>query len=137
MKIRTAVLDRMRQRAPYAQSRPVSVEAIEFGAPGPGEVLVRITAAGLCPSDLSIINGYRLRPMPMVLGHEAAGIDACGPGVADLVRGDAVALVFVPACGHCLPCQEGRRVRRPGAARRPPALAPACLLDAPGFAPGR
>jgi len=56
--------------------------------------------------------------MPMVLGHEAAGIvDACGPGVTDLARGDAVALVFVPSCGHCGPCQEGRpALCEPGAA---------------------
>ena len=100
MKIRAAVLDRMQQAAPYAQSRPVSVETVHLGDPGIGEVRVRITAAGLCHSDLSIINGDRPRPMPMVLGHEAAGIvDACGPGVTDLARGDAVALVFVPSCG--------------------------------------
>ncbi|NJD25832.1 MAG: zinc-binding dehydrogenase [Betaproteobacteria bacterium] len=118
MKMRAAVLDRMQMPVPYAQTRPVSVETVELGDPGPGEVLVRITAAGLCHSDLSIINGDRPRPMPMVLGHEAAGVvEACGPGVADLARGDAVALVFVPSCGHCLPCQEGRpALCEPGAA---------------------
>jgi alcohol dehydrogenase len=118
MKMRAAVLDRMQLAMPYAQTRPVSVETVDLGGPGPGEVLVRITAAGLCHSDLSIINGDRPRPMPMVLGHEAAGlVEACGPGVADLARGDAVALVFVPSCGHCLPCQEGRpALCEPGAA---------------------
>jgi len=118
MKIRAAVLEHMQQPAPYAQSRPVSIETVQLGDPGPGEVRVRITAAGLCHSDLSIINGDRPRPMPMVLGHEAAGIvEECGPGVADLVRGDAVAIVFVPSCGHCLPCQEGRpALCEPGAA---------------------
>ena len=118
MKMRAAVLDRMQQPLPYAESRPVSVETIELGDPGPGEVRVRITAAGLCHSDLSIINGDRPRAMPMVLGHEAAGVvEECGPGVIDLVRGDAVALVFVPSCGHCLPCQEGRpALCEPGAA---------------------
>ncbi|MDQ5915136.1 MAG: alcohol dehydrogenase, partial [Pseudomonadota bacterium] len=90
MKIRAAVLDRMQQPAPYAQSRPVSVETVHLGGPGPNEVLVRITAAGLCHSDLSIINGDRPRAMPMVLGHEAAGVvEECGPGVGDLVRGDS------------------------------------------------
>jgi alcohol dehydrogenase len=118
MKMRAAVLDRMQVPTPYAQTRPVSVESVELGEPGPGEVLVRITAAGLCHSDLSIINGDRPRPLPMVLGHEAAGVvESCGPGVRDLVRGDAVALVFVPSCGHCLPCQEGRpALCEPGAA---------------------
>ena len=118
MKIRAAVLDRMGASLPYAGTCPVSVETVELGEPGPGEVRVRITAAGLCHSDLSIINGDRPRPMPMVLGHEAAGVvDACGPGVVDLARGDAVALVFVPSCGHCLPCQEGRpALCEPGAA---------------------
>ncbi|CAG0957897.1 partial Putative alcohol dehydrogenase D, partial [Rhodocyclaceae bacterium] len=118
MKIRAAVLDRMELPRPYAQSRPISVETVELDAPGPGEVLVRITAAGLCHSDLSIINGDRPRPMPMALGHEAAGVvEECGPGVSDLARGDAVALVFVPSCGHCLPCLEGRpALCEPGAA---------------------
>ena len=109
MKIRAAVLDRKDHPQPYVQTRPVSVETIDLDAPGPGEVLVRIGAAGLCHSDLSIINGDRLRPMPIVLGHEAAGVvEETGPGVTDLQRGDHVALVFMPTCGHCLPCMEGR-----------------------------
>lgn len=109
MKIRAAVLDRKDHQQPYVQTRPVSVETIDLDAPGPGEVLVRIGAAGLCHSDLSIINGDRLRPMPIVLGHEAAGVvEETGPGVTDLQRGDHVALVFMPTCGHCLPCMEGR-----------------------------
>ena len=118
MKMLAAVLDGMQMPPPYAQSKPLSVETVEIGEPGPGEVLVRITAAGLCHSDLSIINGDRPRPMPMVLGHEAAGVvESCGPGVGDLARGDSVALVFVPSCGHCLPCQEGRpALCEPGAA---------------------
>ncbi|MDO8931406.1 MAG: zinc-dependent alcohol dehydrogenase family protein [Rhodocyclaceae bacterium] len=118
MKIRAAVLDRMQQPRPYAQTRPISVETVELDAPGPGEVLVRITAAGLCHSDLSIINGDRPRPLPLVLGHEAAGVvEECGPGVTDLRRGDAVALIFVPSCGHCVPCMEGRpALCEPGAA---------------------
>ena len=118
MKIRAAILDEMGRPGPYAQSRPVAIETIELDSPGPGEVLVRITAAGLCHSDLSIINGDRPRVMPMVLGHEAAGIvEECGPGVTDLRRGDSVALVFVPSCGHCVPCMEGRpALCEPGAA---------------------
>ena len=109
MKIRAAVLDRMQQPQPYAKTKPLSVETIELDSPGPGEVLVKIAAAGLCHSDLSVINGDRPRVMPMVLGHEAAGVvEGLGPGVVGLERGDHVALVFAPNCGHCLPCREGR-----------------------------
>jgi len=109
MKVRAAVLGAMGTKPPYAQSKPLSVETIELDPPGPGEVLVRIAAAGLCHSDLSVINGDRPRPMPMVLGHEAAGIvEQPGTGVDDVKKGDHVALVFVPSCGHCLPCAEGR-----------------------------
>ena len=62
----------------------------------------RSAAAGLCHSDLSVINGDRPRPMPMALGHEAAGVvEELGEGVTDLRRGDHVVLVFVPSCGHC------------------------------------
>lgn len=118
MKIRAAVLNQMGLPGPYGDTRPVAIESVELDDPGPGEVLVKITAAGLCHSDLSIVNGDRPRPMPMVLGHEAAGIvEALGPGVTDLARGDAVALAFVPSCGHCLPCLEGRpALCEPGAA---------------------
>ena len=118
MKIRAAVLNEMGRPAPYARTHPVSIETVELDAPGPGEVLVKIAAAGLCHSDLSIVNGDRPRAMPMVLGHEAAGIvEEAGPGVTDLARGDHVALVFVPSCGHCVPCMEGRpALCEPGAA---------------------
>lgn len=109
MEIRAAVLNEMGRPRPYSQTRPVSVETVDLDPPGPGEVLVKIAAAGLCHSDLSIINGDRPRPMPMVLGHEAAGIvEEVGPGVSDLRRSDHVALVFVPSCGQCVPCMEGR-----------------------------
>lgn len=118
MQTRAAILDRMEQPRPYGRSRPVAIETVSLQPPGPGEVLVRITAAGLCHSDLSIINGDRPRPMPMALGHEGAGVvEECGPGIVDLVPGDTVALVFVPSCGHCLPCLEGRpALCEPGAA---------------------
>jgi alcohol dehydrogenase len=109
MKIKAAVLRQMGAPLPYAISRPLSVEEIELDPPGPGEVLVRIRAAGLCHSDLSVINGSRPRPMPMALGHEAAGqVVEVGAGVGDLVPGDHVVMVFMPSCGHCLPCAEGR-----------------------------
>lgn len=118
MRIRAAVLETMGAPAPYAVSRPLRIQEVDLEPPGPSEVLVRIAAAGLCHSDLSVINGDRPRPLPMVLGHEAAGIvEEVGPGVDDLVKGDHVVLVFVPACGHCLPCMEGRpALCEPGAA---------------------
>lgn len=109
MQVRTAVLRHMKVAPPYAQSKPISIETIELAPPGPGEVLVRIRAAGLCHSDLSVINGDRPRPMPMALGHEAAGVvEALGDGISDLEPGDHVVMVFMPSCGHCLPCAEGR-----------------------------
>ncbi|WP_047154846.1 zinc-dependent alcohol dehydrogenase family protein [Aneurinibacillus tyrosinisolvens] len=109
MKIRAAVLHELGLPAPYAESRPIKIETLELDPPGRGEVLVQIKAAGLCHSDLSVINGNRPRPMPMALGHEAAGVVVeAGEGVTDLQPGDHVVCVFVPSCGHCLPCQEGR-----------------------------
>jgi len=118
MKIRAVVLNEMGAPAPYAQSKPLKIETIELDPPGPGEILVKIAAAGLCHSDLSVIEGNRPRPMPMALGHEAAGIvEEVGPGVDDLGQGDHVVMVFVPSCGHCLPCSEGRpALCEPGAA---------------------
>jgi alcohol dehydrogenase len=109
MKIRAAVLNAMGATTPYAKSRPLTIETLELKSPGPGEVLVKMAAAGLCHSDLSVINGDRPRPTPMALGHEAAGVvEETGPGVTDLVRGDHVVLIFIPSCGHCNPCAEGR-----------------------------
>lgn len=109
MKIRAAVLREMGLPQPYAESRPLTIEELELDPPGRGEVLVKIRAAGLCHSDLSVINGSRPRPVPMVLGHEAAGeIVETGEGVADLQPGDHVVCTFVPSCGHCPSCQEGR-----------------------------
>ena len=109
MKIRAAVLNASPVTAPYAQSRPLRIEELELAPPGRGEILVRVRAAGLCHSDLSVIDGNRPRPVPMVLGHEAAGeVVEAGEGVDDLEPGDRVVMVFVPSCGHCAPCSEGR-----------------------------
>ncbi|MGZ5097704.1 MAG: zinc-dependent alcohol dehydrogenase family protein [Usitatibacter sp.] len=118
MKIRAAVLNAMGAAMPYAKSKPLTIEELELRPPGPGEVLVRMGAAGLCHSDLSVINGDRPRPTPMALGHEAAGvIEELGAGVSDLKKGDHVVLVFIPSCGHCNPCAEGRpALCEPGAA---------------------
>jgi alcohol dehydrogenase len=118
VKGRAAVLHTTGAPQPYAESQPLRIEEVEFAPPGPGEVLVRVRAAGLCHSDLSVINGDRPRPLPMALGHEAAGeVVECGPLVADLQPGDHVVMVFVPSCGHCIPCMEGRpALCEPGAA---------------------
>ncbi|MEH3159212.1 MAG: zinc-dependent alcohol dehydrogenase family protein [Sphingomonas taxi] len=118
MKIEAAVLRVRGAPLPYADSRPLRIETLELDPPGKSEVLVRIAAAGLCHSDLSVINGDRPRPLPMALGHEAAGVvEALGEDVTDLAVGDHVVMVFMPSCGHCLPCAEGRpALCAPGAA---------------------
>jgi len=109
MKTKSAVLYELGLSRPYAESQPLKIRELELDPPKRGEILVRIKAAGLCHSDLSVINGDRPRPTPMALGHEAAGIvEKVGEGVDDLQEGDHVVCVFVPSCGHCLPCQEGR-----------------------------
>ena len=115
---RAAILRTMGTAHPYADSRPLSIETVTLDPPGRGEVLVAIKAAGLCHSDLSVINGDRPRPLPMALGHEAAGVvEALGEGVTDLSVGDHVVMVFMPSCGHCNPCAEGRpALCEPGAA---------------------
>ena len=109
MRVKAAMLRATGAKPPYAVSRPLDIVEVDLDGPGHGEALVRITAAGLCHSDLSVIDGARPRPTPMVLGHEAAGVVAAvGEGVVDLAVGDRVVMVFVPSCGHCLPCATGR-----------------------------
>lgn len=111
MKTPAAVLYTMEQSPPYADSRPLTIEEIDLSGPGPGEVLVEVVGAGLCHSDLSVIDGSRPRVMPMVMGHEAAGIvREVGPGVVEFAPDDHVVFSFVPICGHCLPCATGRPV---------------------------
>ena len=109
MKTRAAILTKVGAPAPYATSRPLEITDVELAPPGPGEVLLRMKAAGLCHSDLSVIDGNRPRPVPMALGHESAGVvEEIGAGVTDLVVGDHVVTAFVPSCGHCMPCESGR-----------------------------
>lgn len=109
MQIKAAVLHQVGLPRPYRDSRPLRVETLTLDPPGPGELLVRIRAAGLCHSDLSVINGDRPRAVPLALGHEAAGeVVECGPGMEDFQPGDHVVMVFAPSCGQCLPCAEGR-----------------------------
>ena len=118
MKMKAAVLEEIGRPGPYAETVPISVCEVDLEGPREGEVLVKIAAAGLCHSDLSVINGDRPRQLPMVLGHESSGVvQAIGPGVDRFELGDHVVSVFVPSCGHCGPCREGRpALCEPGAA---------------------
>lgn len=123
MKITGAVLEEIGRQRPYADSRPISIGEVELDAPGPGEILVRIEAAGLCHSDLSVVDGNRIRPVPMLLGHEAAGrVEQLGDGVVGLSIGDRVVMAFLPRCGECrncgtdglLPCTMGSAANNEG-----------------------
>lgn len=96
---------------PFAETRPLTIEELELAPPRSSELLVRVGAAGLCHSDLSVVDGTRPRPVPMVLGHEAAGVvEAAGPGVPDVREGDHVVLSFVPSCGLCAECAGGEPI---------------------------
>lgn len=87
----------------------LSVENVERPRPGPGEVLVRVGASGVCHTDLSLLNGRIPAPYPCVLGHEGAGVvDDVGDGVEALSRGDKVVLSIVLSCGACYQCSQGR-----------------------------
>lgn len=109
MKIQAAVLERENIKSDFQKNKALTVREVQLDPPGRGEVMIRIAAAGVCHSDLSVINGTRPRPVPMVLGHEASGIvEEVGPGIDDLAPGDHVVCIFAPGCGTCLPCSEGR-----------------------------
>ncbi|MEU1821915.1 Zn-dependent alcohol dehydrogenase [Streptomyces abikoensis] len=89
--------------------RPRFVDDLEVRDPGPGEVLVAVAAAGLCHSDLAVVDGTIPHPLPVVLGHEGAGVvEAVGPGVAHVSPGDHVALSTLASCGACADCDRGR-----------------------------
>ena len=99
----------MRAAVLRAAGQPVTIEEVRVRDPGPGEVRVAIRAAGLCHSDLSVIDGAIPYPTPVVLGHEGAGVvDAVGPGVTAVKEGDAVVLSTLAHCGRCPACEVGR-----------------------------
>lgn len=105
MRIRGVVLSTVGASRPYDTSRPLEVCALELAAPQPTELLVRIEAASLCHSDLSVVDGSRPRPMPMLLGHEAAGVVIqAGRDASDIPVGQRVILTFLPRCGECRGC---------------------------------
>lgn len=109
MKTRAAVLYEMEASQPYKESKPLKIESLELENPHEHEVLLKIHAAGLCHSDLSVINGSRPRSLPMVLGHEATGeVLKVGSSVTRVKEGDHVVCTFIPSCGKCIPCKEGR-----------------------------
>ncbi len=109
MKTTAAVLHEMERPLPYANSQPIVIEELELEGPGEDEVLVEVKGAGLCHSDLSVINGSRPRQTPMVLGHEASGIvREVGTGVRGIQTDDHVIFTFIPSCGHCRYCTVGR-----------------------------
>lgn len=117
MKVKAVVLRALGLPRPYAETRPLQVEDLDLDPPGAGELLIRIAAAGICHSDLSVVDGSRPRPVPLALGHEGAGIvEAVGPGVRDVREGDHVVLAFVPSCGFCRECTGGRPALCPAAA---------------------
>ncbi len=81
---------------------------VEVADPGPGEVRLKLHAAGVCHSDLSAMNGTLPQPAPAVLGHEGAGeIIEVGPGVDQVAVGDHVIVAWTPPCGHCAACLRG------------------------------
>jgi alcohol dehydrogenase len=116
--IRGAVLEEIGRPRPFAESAPLTVSDLELDPPGPGELLVRIEAAGLCHSDLSVVDGNRVRPVPMLLGHEAAGVvEHVGAGGSDLQIGQRIVMTFLPRCGHCRACAtDGLTPCEPGSA---------------------
>jgi alcohol dehydrogenase len=117
VRTRAAVLLADDRPRPYADSRPLELLELDLDGPGPGELLLRVDAAGVCHSDLSVVDGNRPRPTPMVLGHEAAGeVLEVGVGVTDVAVGDRVVLVFVPRCGTCAACAAGTPALCPRAA---------------------
>jgi Zn-dependent alcohol dehydrogenase len=107
--VRAAVLMRSGDPGPFASTEPIQIRELKLDQPGAGELTIKIHAAGLCHSDLSVINGDRPRPVPIVLGHEAAGeVTEIGAGVTGFKVGDRVVLAFVPSCGECEACLAGR-----------------------------
>jgi S-(hydroxymethyl)glutathione dehydrogenase / alcohol dehydrogenase len=101
--VRAAVLRELDQ--------PMTVEDVELAPPGLGEVEVRLVASGVCHSDWNVITGATANPLPVVLGHEGAGVvESVGEGVDTVSEGDHVILSWLPACGRCFYCSRGRQV---------------------------
>ena len=109
MRIKAAVVREGGRVRPFTESQPVTIEELDLDPPGIGEVMVKIGGAGICHSDLSVVNGDRSRGLPMVLGHEGAGeVVDVGAGIPDVQVGDHIVFQFAPSCGRCRRCLEGR-----------------------------
>lgn len=123
-RIRGAVLTTVGSEPPYQDSAPLQVlDDILLSEPGEEELLIRVEAASVCHSDLSVVNGDRPRPVPMLLGHESAGIvEQVGPGSEEFAVGQRVVMTFLPRCGDCegctssgvIPCINGSRANEEG-----------------------
>lgn len=101
MKIKAAVLT--------APKQPFTIEELDLDTPQQGEVLVRLAASGVCHSDYHLVTGDTQHPLPVIAGHEGAGIvEAIGPGVTRVKVGDPVCLNWAPDCGECFYCQHGQ-----------------------------
>lgn len=100
MKMKAAVLEQL--------NSPLVIEQVELGDPGDREVLVRLQATGVCHTDLHCIKGDLASPLPIVLGHEGAGVvEKVGPNVTELKPGDRVVMTVAPYCGKCPACLMG------------------------------
>jgi Zn-dependent alcohol dehydrogenase len=111
MRMTAAVMYEQGLPAPYAESQPLKIEEVELDGPGEDEVLIEVRAAGLCHSDLSQIAGLRKRTVPVVMGHEGAGIvREVGRGVTQFKPGDHVVMTVGSGCGHCRSCVDARPV---------------------------
>ncbi len=109
MKMKAAILFEQGKEHPFTETKPLVVEEVDLEPPGDDEVLIKTGAAGLCHSDLSMIRGVMERKVPMVAGHEAAGVVLeVGKDVTQCKPGDHVVMSFVPICGKCEYCTTGR-----------------------------
>jgi S-(hydroxymethyl)glutathione dehydrogenase/alcohol dehydrogenase len=103
LKYRAAVL--------HQSGKPLAIEQVSAGAPASTDVVVRVRAAGLCHTDLEVIDGSLRYPLPMILGHEAAGVvEEVGTEVHHIGVGDHVILSWNPHCGHCFQCDRGQPI---------------------------
>src|SRR6187399_2135808 len=95
----------------HAAKTPLKIETIAAAPLQPTDVVVRIRAAGLCHTDLEVIDGSLRYPLPMILGHEAAGVvEHAGAAAGNISVGDHVILSWNPHCGHCFQCDRGQPI---------------------------
>ncbi len=101
----------MRAAVLRAVNEPLAIEDLDLARPGPQEVTIRLAASGVCHSDWNLVSGVTQNPFPVVLGHEGAGVvEQLGEGVTTVSVGDHVVLSWLPSCGRCFYCSQGRPV---------------------------